>query len=152
MWAWLLWMPLMLLLLLWSGLCWAVHRFVSGAGGDGAGGAWQTGDTEGWVLWLEQWRIPVWLADWLPMDLITAIKAAMTTVLPMLADMLGNTPELTTWLPPLVLVTWLIGTSALVFVGLVLGALIGVVRRDTARAAWSTAHPPGSGGAPGTPP
>lgn len=122
MWHAVVWGFMALLAAGWSLACWALHRLLSGLGGGGWG-------------WLEQWAVPVWLADWLPMAAITALKAALTSWLaawgPWLESLLGQAPGLLAWLTPLLWLAWATGVLLLVGLGLA-GSVLVLALRDPA--------------------
>lgn len=127
MWHALVWGPVVLLMLLWSALCQALHSLLSGVGwGDGSPGAW--------LRHLEQWQIPAGLADWLPMSTITALKTWLTTWGPWLEDLLVQAPAWLAWLSPLVWAGWALGMLGLLLVGVVGSVLVKALRRSPATA------------------
>ena len=60
MWHVVVWGLAALLAVPWTLACLGVHWLLTGPD-------WSGGDVGSWLRWLEQWQIPVWLADWLPM-------------------------------------------------------------------------------------
>lgn len=112
----------------WSLLCWALHQLVTGpdwhALGDGA-----------WLDWLARWRIPVWLADWLPLGAIGELQAWLAMLGPWVEAAASRAPGLLDWLAPLVWVGWALGLLVLVLLGLVGSVVVAVVRRAVAPAA-----------------
>lgn len=109
----------------WSLACWGLHRWLTGP----ARGA---GDPAAWIAWLEQWRIPVWLAEALPMVSITALKAWLTAWGPWLESLLARAPGLLAWLSPLLWLGWALGLLVLAVLG-VAGSVLVVALRGRAR-------------------
>jgi hypothetical protein len=126
MWHGLVWGVVGLLVALWSAVCWAVHALLSG----GVGAIGDAG-----VPWPEQWHIPLWLADWLPMAAITTLKTLLTVWGPWLAEQLAALPGLLAWLTPLLWLVWGLGTLMLAGCGLVGSVAVAAVRRDGRRPA-----------------
>jgi hypothetical protein len=96
---------------------------------------WSAGSVQSWMLWLEQWSFPVWLAAWLPMDGITALKAWLTMLGPWVEGIAVQAPRLLGWLVPLVWIGWGLGLVALVMLGLAGSVLVVAVRRPRRTAA-----------------
>jgi hypothetical protein len=124
MWHALVWTPLLLLIGLWSLLCWGVLALLQGPD-------WSSPGVD-WLAWLEQWQFPAWLAEWLPMHAITMLKTWLTAWGPWLQDWLAQTTALPGWLQPLVWLTWGLGTAGLAFVGLVGSVLVAALTRRQA--------------------
>ena len=76
MWHALVWALIALLALFWTGGTLALHWLLTGPD-------WSMGAVQDWMGWLERWQIPVWLAAWLPMEAITALKAWLTAIGPL---------------------------------------------------------------------
>lgn len=113
MWHAVVWTPIALLFSLWSLVCWAVLRLVRGA---------EFGNMN--VTWLDQWQIPLWLTQWLPMHLVTELKTWLTELEPWLEAMLMHLPLLAGWLLPLTWLIWAFGALMLVGVGIVGSVLV----------------------------
>ena len=124
MWHLLVWGLVALLASGWSLACWALHGLLSGLGG-------ATDGDPGWTG-LEQWRIPAWLADWLPMGAITSLKAWLTAWQaawgPWLESLFDQAPALLHWLTPLLWLAWAAGLLALALLGLVGSVLVVALR------------------------
>ncbi len=120
MWHGVVWGLMALLATGWSLACWALYRLLNDLGS----GAWS---------WLEQWAVPVWLADWLPMAAITALKSALTAWLaawgPWFESLFDQAPGLLAWLTPLLWLAWTAGLLVLAGLGLV-GSVLVVALRD----------------------
>lgn len=122
MWHALVWAPMALLTLLWTGACLALHWLLTGPD-------WSAGAVQDWMGWLERWQIPVWLAAWLPMDAITALKAWLTALGPWIESLLAHAPALLTWLVPLLWIGWGLGVVVLVLLGVMGSVLVAALRR-----------------------
>lgn len=123
MWHALVWALIALLALPWTGASLAAHWLLTGPD-------WSVGGMQGWMAWLEQWRIPVWLAAWLPMEAVTTLKAMLTTLGPWLEDALAMAPALAGWLVPLLWLGWGLGLLVLVLLGVAGSVLVAAVRRE----------------------
>ena len=109
----------------WSLACWGLNRLLIGPdwGADGAGA---------WMAWLEQWRIPAWLAELLPMASVTALKAWLTAWGPWIESLLAQAPSLLAWLAPLVWLGWALGLLVLATLGAA-GSVLVVALRGSAK-------------------
>lgn len=125
MWHALIWIPMALAMGLWSLLCWALASLLSGPD-------WSASDSTEWLAWLENWQIPLWLTEWLPMHTITALKALLVEWGPWLQDALSQAPALLGWLAPLVWATWGLGLIGLLLLGGVGSVLVAAVTRRPA--------------------
>lgn len=120
MWHALVWIPLMMLMALWSLLCWGALALLTGPD-------WSSGGPADWMVWLERWQIPLWLVPWLPMDGVTALKAWLTTLGPWLQSLLAQVPALLDWLAPLVWLVWTLGAAGLLVLGVVGSVIVALV-------------------------
>ena len=127
MWHVVVWALVAVLAAPWTLACLAAHWLLTGPD-------WSAGQWQAWVQWLEQWRIPVWLADWLPMASITALKAWLTTLGPWVESLLSHTPALLGWLVPLLWLGWGLGLLVLVMLGAA-GSVLVVALRPVPRPA-----------------
>ncbi len=125
-WHLLVWALVATVLGAWTLACMGVHWLLSGPDWAGMGGG---GGAGGWMAWLEQWRIPLWLADWLPMASITALKAWLTAIGPWLESWLAHTPSLLAWLVPLLWLGWGLGLLVLLALGAAGSVLVVALRR-----------------------
>jgi hypothetical protein len=130
MWHGLVWAVVGVLVSFWSAACWSVHALLAG----GAGAIGEAG-----VPWPEQWRIPLWLADWLPMEAITTLKTLLTVWGPWLAEQLAALPGLLAWLTPLLWLVWGLCTLMLLGCGLVASVAVAAVQGDRRRVAGGAA-------------
>lgn len=142
MWHVLVWGPVVVLMLLWSALCQALHALLSGVG-------WGVGAPGAWLRHLEQWQIPASLADWLPMSAITGLKTWLTTWGPWLEDLLTHAPLWLGWLSPLVWLAWAAGMLGLVLVGAVGSVLVKALRGGAGRGGTAAAARAGQQGTQG---
>ncbi len=125
MWHALVWLLTAVCAAGWSLACWALHQLVTGPD-------WQALGDGAWLDWLTQWRIPVWLADWLPLGAIGELQAWLTMLAPWVEAGVTNAPGLLGWLAPLVWVGWGLGLLVLVLLGVVGSVVVAVVRRAVA--------------------
>ena len=122
MWHVVVWALVALVAAPWTLVCMGLHWLLSGPD-------WLVGDTDTWLRWLEQWQIPVWLADWLPMASVTALKAWLTALGPWVESLLAQAPALLTWLVPLLWIAWGLGLLVLVMLGVAGSVLVVALRR-----------------------
>jgi len=122
MWHVLVWALVALLAAPWTLACLGLHWLLTGPD-------WSAAGVGAWVDWLAQWRIPVWLADWLPMASITALKTWLTTLGPWLESLLASAPSLLAWLVPLLWAGWLLGLLVLIVLGVAGSVLVVALRR-----------------------
>jgi hypothetical protein len=122
MWHVVVWALVAMLAAPWTLACMGLHWLLSGPD-------WSVGDTDTWLRWLERWQIPVWLADWLPMASVTALKAWLTALGPWVESLLAQAPALLTWLVPLLWIAWGLGLLVLVMLGVAGSVLVVALRR-----------------------
>lgn len=122
MWHVVVWALVALLVVPWTLACLALHWLLTGPD-------WAGGSVQAWMAWLEQWRFPLWLAEWLPMASITTLKAWLTTLGPWVESLLAQAPALLGWLVPLLWVGWSLGLLVLVVLGVAGSVLVVAVRR-----------------------
>ncbi len=125
MWHALIWTPVILLVALWSGLCWATHGLLTSVD-------WGAAARMDWGRWMDQWQIPLWLAIWLPMESITALKTWLTAIGPGLQDALARFPSALGWVGPAVWAVWGLGAAALMLAGTLGSVMVGVLKRASA--------------------
>lgn len=124
MWHALIWTPVLLLVLLWSGLCWTALGVLLAID-------WRAAAAVDWGRWMDQWQIPLWLAVWLPMDAITAMKAWLTAIGPGLQDAVAKFPSALEWIGPAVWALWGIGLLCLLAAGGLASLVVSVIQRGT---------------------
>lgn len=120
----------------WSLLCRGLQALLdSPAPGQAAEGLWRQ---------LEQWALPVWLADWLPMQAITALKTWITSWEPWVSGVLDLAQAWAGWLTPLLWLVWGAGVATLLLLGLTGSALVAALRpsRKPDAAAQPAVHNP----------
>ncbi|MES2718871.1 MAG: hypothetical protein V4795_24140 [Pseudomonadota bacterium] len=122
MWHVVVWALVAVLATPWTLACLALHWLLTGPD-------WSGGSVQVWMQWLEQWRIPVWLAEWLPMDGIGMLKAWLTTLGPWVESLLAQAPALLGWLVPLLWIGWILGLLVLVVLGAAGSVLVVALRR-----------------------
>lgn len=125
MWHLLVWALVALVAVPWTLACLAAHWLLTGPD-------WSSGGVQDWMAWLEQWRIPVELAAWLPMEAITALKAWLTALGPWVEQALAMAPALLGWLVPLLWLGWGLGLLVMLLVGVAGSVLVAAVRRPPA--------------------
>lgn len=128
MWHALVWAVVAFLAVPWTLLCLGLQWLLTGPD-------WTAGAVRDWLPWIEQWQIPVWLAVWLPMDAITALKTWLTTLGPWLDSAIAHAPALLGWLVPLLWLGWGLGVLVLLLLGAAGSALVVAMRRPPRRAA-----------------
>ncbi len=122
MWHLVVWALVSLLAICWSLACLALHWLLTGPD-------WAGGNLQDWMPWLEQWRIPAWLAHWLPMQSITMLKTWLTSLAPWMESMLSHAPTLLGWLAPLLWAGWGLGLLVLLVLGVACSTLVVALRR-----------------------
>lgn len=125
MWHLLVWALVAVVAVPWTGACLAAHWLLTGPD-------WSAVGAQGAVAWLEQWRIPVWLADWLPMHAITALKTWLTALSPWVEQALSMAPALAGWLVPLLWIGWGLGLLVMLLFGVAGSVLVAAVQRRPA--------------------
>jgi hypothetical protein len=135
MWHALIWIPLALLIGLWTLLSWGLASLLSAPQG------WSSGEPGDWLRWLENWQIPLWLTEWLPMHTITALKAMLVEWGPWLQETLAHAPALLGWLQPLVWGVWGLGLIGLLLLGGVGSVLVAALTRRPQAQVGGTAGP-----------
>ena len=122
MWHLLVWGLLALVAVPWTLTCLGLHWLMTGPD-------WSGAPVQAWLAWLDQWRIPLWLADWLPMDAVTALKTWLTLMGPWVERLVAQAPSLLGWLVPLVWIGWGLGMLVLLLMGLAGSVLVRALRR-----------------------
>lgn len=119
-WHLLVWIPLALLGLFWSLLCWAVKGLI---------------DWEGWRKGVEVtqevplFEFPEWLKDLLGIGWIEEIQALMVSFWPQLHEWLLSWPDLGAWFTVVLWLVWGVGVLVLLGAGGLLSLLIALGRR-----------------------
>jgi len=119
-WHLLVWIPLALLGLFWSLLCWAAKGLVN----------W-----EGWRKGVEAtqdvplFEFPEWLKQLLGLNWIEEIQAALVSFWPQLHEWLLSWPDLGAWFTVALWLLWAVGMLVLLGVGGLLSLLIALGRR-----------------------
>lgn len=121
----LVWLPALLLIVLWSLFAWAAHALAGWSGWT----AWAGGGTGDWRSWIDVLALPAWLAPWLPAESLEAVKAMLVAGAPMMEWLVASMPALMSWLPALVLAIWAAGTGLLVLGGVLGSVAVGLWRR-----------------------
>jgi hypothetical protein len=121
MWHLLVWLPILLLLALWSAGCALMHGLLR-----------QLAHSEPatWLRLLDQWQIPLWLADRLPLAAISAFKAWLTELLSMAESLFTQWPALPDWLLPVLWTVWALGCAALLLTGLIGSVAVAAIVRS----------------------
>jgi hypothetical protein len=113
---------MLILLALWSLAAWAFHSIatwsVSNAGvlAEGSGA-------------IESFRVPDWLAHWIPPELALAATSIPSALGPAIETALNQAPALTGGLSVAVWAVWGVGCVLIIILGLVCSRLITVLRR-----------------------
>lgn len=123
MWHALVWVPVLMVVAGWTALCALAHALLRGLASGGA----QPG---AWLAWLEQWQIPLALAQWLPLDGLTALKTLITALIAWAEPWLAGMPELLGWLVPLLWLGWSVVALMLLALGVVGSVLVSALRRS----------------------
>jgi hypothetical protein len=132
------WFLVLSLFALWSLAAWAFHSItawtVANAGvlAEGSGA-------------IEALRVPDWLAPWIPPELALAFASMLSAFTPVIEAVLGWAPALAGGLSVAVWVVWAIGSALLIVLGVVLSAMIAVLRRRSARLAVPSGGPAAAG-------
>ena len=109
----------------WSLLCWAMHQLLTGP-------QWLALGDDAWLDWLSHWRLPAWLADWLPLGGVGQLQVWLLGLGPWIESLLVHVPGVLSWLTPVLWLAWAIGMLLLLLVGLAGSVLVAAVRRSTA--------------------
>ena len=115
----------------WSLLCWAAHQLITGPD-------WQALGDGAWSDWLTQWRIPAWLADWLPLAAIGELQGWLATLGPWVESLLAHAPGVLGWLTPVLWLGWALGLGVLVLLGVAGSVLVVAIRSAAAPARPAT--------------
>ena len=132
------WSVTFILLALWSLAAWAFHSIAAWtvsnagvlAGGSGA---------------IESLRAPDWLAPWIPPELALAFASMLSAFTPVIEAVLGWAPALAGGLSVAVWVVWAIGSALLIVLGVVLSAMIAMLRRRASMLAAPERRPEAMG-------
>jgi hypothetical protein len=125
MWHVLVWLIIALLAAPWTLACLGLHWLLTGPD-------WSSGAVQDWLSWLEQWQIPLWLAAWLPLEAITALKTWLTALGPWVEGVIGQAPALLGWLVPLLWIGWGLGLLVLALFGVAGSVLVVALQRRPA--------------------
>jgi hypothetical protein len=132
------WFVIFSLLALWSLAAWTFHAVtawtVSNAGVLAGGSAATVG-----------LRMPDWLAPWVPPEVAATLASMVSAFTPAIEAVLGWAPALAGGLSVAVWVVWAIGSALLIVLGVVLSAMIAVLRRRSARLAVPSGGPAAAG-------
>jgi hypothetical protein len=82
---------------------------------------------------IDAFNLPAWTAQWIPPDLMLAVKASAATVLPWLETALAALPSPVGWLSPLAWTVWGVGSVILVVCAVLMHILISVTRNAARR-------------------
>ncbi|WP_382164118.1 hypothetical protein [Hydrogenophaga sp. ANAO-22] len=121
----LVWLPTLLLIVLWSLFAWAAHALAGWSGWT----AWAGGGSGDWRAWIDALALPAWLAPWLPAESLEAVKAMLVAGAPLMEWLVASMPALMAWLPALVLAIWAAGAGLLVLGGVLGSVAVGIWRR-----------------------
>ncbi len=116
------WFVILSLLAFWSLAAWAFHAVAAWTASNAGVLAGGTGATT-------TFGVPYWLAPWIPSELATALASTMAALTPAIEAVLGWAPALAGGLSVVVWVVWAIGSALLVVAGILLSAMIAVLRR-----------------------
>ena len=78
---------------------------------------------------IDRLQVPVWVAVWIPSDLILNFKTIAATVLPLIESALSALPSFGGWLTPLAWIVWGVGFLILAVGAVALQALISMTRK-----------------------
>lgn len=120
------WFVVLALLAAWSTCVWLLHSItvwsMTGAGSLAA----QSKQIDSLAL-------PSWIGVWVPPDMMLALKASVSTLLPLVESAMGALPAATAWLTPLAWISWGIGALLLMAVGAVMHVVMSIVRKRAPR-------------------
>ena len=119
------WLVVFCLLALWSVAAWAFHTVT----------VWtvsNAGVLTGGVKVGDGFRMPNWLATWVPPEFAATLASAMSSLTPAIETVMGWAPALAGGLTLAVWVVWAIGSALLIALGLVLSGAIAMLRRPAA--------------------
>ena len=131
------WFVVFSFLALWSLAAWVFHAIAAWTVSHASGMTGAAGASEGF-------RIPDWLAPWVPPDFAAALASMVSAFTPAIEAVLGWAPALQGGLSVAVWAVWGIGSAMLIVLGIVLSALIAVLRQRS-----STPTTPSGGQAAG---
>ncbi len=116
------WLVVFSLLALWSLAAWAFHAVAAWTAANA--GVLTSGSGA-----IDALRLPDWLAPWIPSELAAALTSMLSALTPAIETLLGWAPALAGGLSVAVWVVWGIGSALLIALGLLLSAMIAVLRR-----------------------
>lgn len=127
------WLAFSILLALWSLGAWAFH----------AAATWTISNTDvlaGGAGAIEGFRLPDWLAPWLPPEAADAFTSMLAAFMPAVQAVLDQAPALAGGLSVAVWAVWGVGSILLVMLGLVVTGLIAMLRRRASGPVASPRH------------
>ena len=116
------WFVVLALLAAWSMCVWLLHSIA----------VWSTTGAGPLVAKSKQidgLALPNWVGVWVPPELVLALKASVSTVLPFVESALGALPTATAWLSPLAWIVWGFGAPLLLAVGAVIHVAVSMMRK-----------------------
>lgn len=117
----LIWLPIALLVLMWSFLAWAGHSLAEWSGRSSRALVGGAGD---WHTWIDSLVLPAWMERWMPPQSLEAVKATLTVGAQFVESLAAYTPDLLSWLPGVVIAIWVAGIAFLVLTGVLASAAI----------------------------
>lgn len=127
MWHVLSWLLVFGCVALWSLLAWAFHGLGAWALTQAGGVANGTGTWDGF-------KLPDWLAPWVPADYLEAVTATVAAFGPSVQALLGFLPAFEGAWTVAAWVIWGLGVALLVVIGLLLSMVITLMRRGASAA------------------
>lgn len=126
----LVWAGVIFGVVFWSATAWAFHAL----------GAWSLAQADALSIGTSTgWRLPHWLALWIPADLQPAITATLQAMAPAFEAFLAWAPHLVDEFTTMVWAAWGVGAVILLVLGMLLSGLISVMRRYSRRRGVSRA-------------
>ena len=117
MWHVVVWLLAAVFLSLWSLVAWAVHAAANWVAA--LAGAHASVVAEGATVVTTQaaeFRLPEWLAVWLPPGVQEQFGAIASALIPWVASVMSDAPSLIAWLTPAIWVLWAVGCLLLLAV------------------------------------
>jgi hypothetical protein len=125
----LVWAAVLLGTVLWCATAWGFHAL----------GAWSLAQADAISLGsAAAWRLPQWLALWIPADLQPAITATLQAMAPAFEAALAWAPHVADEFTTVVWAAWGLGTALLVVTGLLLSGLASAMQRRARRGGRSS--------------
>jgi len=116
------WSVLLILLALWSLAAWAFHSIVTWSASNA--GVLAEGSRV-----IESWRVPDWLAHWIPPEFALAVTSMPSALDPSIEAVLNQAPALAGGLSVAVWAVWGVGSALIIILGLVCSRVITALRR-----------------------